>query len=141
MISLDWSIIPAIIIFVATIFTLNLLLFRPVLRVQEERERRTTGLMSQVRKDLDHHMHLFDQYQATIKNARLEGYRQVEKSRSEALQYRNGALEKGRRSAELLIQDARGAIQNEATAAKTRLEREAQEIADQIAATIMQRSA
>jgi F-type H+-transporting ATPase subunit b len=141
MISLDWSIIPAIVIFVATIFVLNLLLFKPVLRVQGERERRTTGLMSQVRKDLDHHMQLFDQYQATIKNARLEGYRLVEKSRAEAFQYRNGKLEQGRGHAELLIQEARGAIQNEVTAAKAGLEREARDIADQIASAIMQRPA
>lgn len=141
MISLDWSIIPAIIIFVATIFTLNFLLFRPVLRMQAERERRTTGLMSQVRKDLDHHLGLFDQYQSTIKNARLEAYRMVEASRSKAMQYRNRTLEHGRDHAEQLIREARGTLQNEVVAAKAALERDAQEIAGQIASAIFRRSA
>ena len=141
MISLDWSIIPAIVIFIATIFTLNFLLFRPVLKVRAERERRTTGLMAQIREDLDHHMELFDQYQATIKNARLEGYRMVEKSRSEAMQFRNNVLEKARKSAEQLSQDARAAIRSQVTEAKVSLARDAQEIAGQIASAILHRPA
>jgi hypothetical protein len=85
MISLDWSIIPALIIFILTVVALNYLLFKPVTRIQEERARRTTGLVAQTQQDLAHHMQLFDQYQATIKNARIEGYRLMEKARSEAL--------------------------------------------------------
>ena len=82
MISIDWSIIPAIIIFVLTIISLNYLLLKPVIRMQQEREKRTTGLLSQTQQDLDHHLRLFDRYQATIRNSRMEGYRVVEKARS-----------------------------------------------------------
>jgi F-type H+-transporting ATPase subunit b len=141
MISLDWSIIPAIFIFIATIFILNFLLFRPILRVQAEREKRTTGLMSQTRRDLDHHLSLFDQYQATIKNARMEGYRLIETSRAEALQYRNGKLEAGRGGAEQLIQEAREMVRSQGVQAKARLEIDAQEIARQIASAILHRPA
>jgi F-type H+-transporting ATPase subunit b len=141
MISLDWSIIPAIIIFIVTVVALNYLLFRPVIKIQAEREKRTTGLMLQTRQGLAHHLHLFDQYQATIKNARMEGYRLVEKSRSEALLYRSSLLEKGRNDAEQLIQEARNSIQGQVTAAKDRLEGEALEIARGIASAILQRSA
>lgn len=141
MISLDWSIVPAIIIFVLTILALNYLLFRPVLRVQAEREKRTTGLMTQTRRDLDHHLQLFDQYQATIKNARMDGYRLIEKARSEALLYRSSTLESGRNDAEQLIREARDSIQSQVLAAKVRLEYEAQEMARRIASAILQRSA
>ena len=141
MISLDWSIVPAIIIFVLTILALNYLLFRPVLRVQAEREKRTTGLMTQTRRDLDHHLQLFDQYQATIKNARMEGYRLIEKARSEALLYRSSTLESGRNDAEQLIREARDSIKSQVLAAKVRLEYEAQEMARRIASAILQRSA
>jgi F-type H+-transporting ATPase subunit b len=141
MISLDWSIIPAILVFIATIIILNFLLFRPVLKVQAERESKTTGLMSQTRKDLDHHLSLFDQYQATVKNARREGYRLVEKSRTDALQYRNTRLEKGRGGAEQLTLEAREMIRSQVVEAKARLERDAQEIARQIASAILRRSA
>ncbi len=141
MISLDWSIIPAIFIFILTIIALNYLLFRPILRVQAERERRTTGLMSKTRQDLDHHLRLFDQYQATIRNARMEGYRLVEKSRSEALQFRNLALEKGRESAEQSIHEGRESILKQVAEAKARMAGDTQEIARRIASAILQRSA
>jgi F-type H+-transporting ATPase subunit b len=141
MISIDWSIVPAILIFIVTVIALNYLLFRPVTRVQADREKRTTGLMSQTRQDLDHHLHLFDEYQATIKNARVEGYRLVEKARSEAMLYRSSLLEKGRGDAEQMIQEARNSIQGQVMAAKGRLESEVQEIAHRIASAILQRSA
>ena len=141
MISLDWSIIPAIIIFVLTIIIVNTLLFRPVLKVQAERESRTTGLMSRTRRDLDHHMRLFDEYQVTIRNARIEGYRLVEKSRARALQYRAGVLENSRDSAEQLIREGRELIRDQIVDAKVRLERDALEIARQIASAILQRPA
>ena len=141
MISVDWSLIPAIIIFVLTVVALNYLLFRPIIRVQEERERRTTGLMAQIRQNLDHHLQLFDQYQATIRNARMEGYRSVEKARSEALLYRNKALDQARNRAEQLTREARNSIQTQVNEAKARLELEAREMASRIASVILQRSA
>jgi F0F1-type ATP synthase membrane subunit b/b' len=97
--------------------------------------------MSKTRSDLDHHLKLFDQYQATIKNARMEGYKILEKSRSEALNYRNILLQDGRGSAEKLILDARAEIQKQIGSAKVQLETEAQEIARRIASAILRRSA
>ncbi len=141
MISIDWSIVPAILIFLITILALNTLLFKPVTRIREERESRTSGLMHRTRQDLAHHLQLFDQYEATIKNARIEGYRLVEKARSEALLQRSSALDQARVSAEELMREKRDAIQTQVTAAKTRLEVEAQEMARRISASILQRSA
>jgi F-type H+-transporting ATPase subunit b len=141
MISLDWSIVPAIIIFILTVVALNTLLFKPVIRVQRERESRTTGLMGQVRENLAHHLELFDQYHATIRNARMEGYRLVEKVRSEALLHRHAALDSARKNAEQSIQDARATIQAQVIEAKARLQSEAQEMAGRIASAILQRSA
>jgi F-type H+-transporting ATPase subunit b len=141
MISVDWSIIPAILIFLLTIVALNSLLFRPVTRVQAEREKKTTGLMSQTRQDLAHHLQLFDQYQATLKNGRLEGYRLIEKVRSGALLRRGEALDEARKSAQGLMLEARGSIQTQVMEAKAHLEREAREMAGSIASAILKRSA
>jgi F-type H+-transporting ATPase subunit b len=141
MISVDWSIIPAILIFVLTVVVLNYVLFRPLTKVQQEREMRTTGLISQTQRSLAHRLHLFDQYQATIRNARTDGYRLVEKARSEALLNRNKALDRARISAEQLTREARDSIQAQVNAAKVRLEYDAQEIARRISWAILRRSA
>jgi F-type H+-transporting ATPase subunit b len=141
MISLDYSTIPAILIFLTVIIALNYLLFKPLMKVQAEREERTTGLMEAARKNLDQHLGLFNRYQATIKNGRLEGYRLQEQVRSEAMKKRAEALSKARSSAEQLVQESRVSIEAQIRSAKEQLGAEAHEIARGIAANILQRSA
>lgn len=140
-ISLDSSIVAAILIFLTLVFALNYLLFRPLTRVLAERERKTTGLVTQAHHNLDHYRELFSRYQATIKNARVEAYRRQEEVRSEAARQRAEAVGKARKTAEKLIQESRNAIQIQVHAAKKELDRDAKEIALGIAATILQRPA
>ena len=121
------------------IFALNRLLFQPLLRIQAERESKTTGLVAQARKSLDHHLELFNRYQDTLKNARLESYRRQEQVRSEALSKRAEVLERARKNAEALVQQSRDSIHLQVQSAKGQLEGEAQEIARRIAMTILQR--
>lgn len=139
MIRLDVSIIPAILIFLALLLALNSLLFRPLLRIMDEREARTTGLMALARKNLDHHLDLFQKYQEAIKNVRLEGYRKQEAVRSEAMRKRAEALEQAKLTAESLIEESRATIQAQVNSAKERLSTEAREIARGIASNLLER--
>jgi len=141
MISIDSSIIWAILIFLCVLAALNSLLFRPLLRVQGERESRTTGLMDRTRKQLDHHLDLFNRYQAALKNGRMEGYRRQEELRSEAVRRRAEALDHARKEAEQMITESRDWIHGEVDAAKDQLGRDVQDIARGIAASLLQRSA
>ncbi len=141
MISLDYSIIPAAIIFLTLVVALNYLLFRPLMKVRDEREERTTGLIAQANRKLDHHLDLFNRYQAAIKSGRLEGYRVQEQMRSEAMRKRAEALDQARKRAESLVQESRTSLQTQVQTAKDQLDREAQDIARRIAATVLQRSA
>ena len=139
MISLDSSIIPAIIIFLLLIIALDSLLFRPLMRVQAERESRTSGLLIETQKQVDRHVDLFSRYQASLKNARLQGYRHQEQVRAQAMKKRAEVLESARSNAEQLIQDSRASIQSQVATAKEQLGRDAQEIARSIVSTILQR--
>lgn len=141
MISLDSSIIWAIVIFLSLIFALNYLLFQPLLKIQDERAGRTTGLMERTRKQLDHHTDLFSRYQAAIKNGRMEGYRRQEELRAEAMRRRAEALQQARRKAEHMIEESRVLIRGQVDLAKDQLGRDAQDIARSIASSILQRSA
>jgi F-type H+-transporting ATPase subunit b len=141
MVSLDYSLIPAIVIFLTLAIALNYLLFRPLLKVQAERERRTTGQVEQARNQLHHHLDLFNRYQTTIKAGRLEGYRLQEQVRSDAMKKRAQALELARNKAEAQVKESRVSIQEQVQEAKDQLGREAHEIARGIAATVLQRSA
>jgi F-type H+-transporting ATPase subunit b len=141
MISLDGSIIPAIIIFLLLIFALNQLLFKPLQKVQAERESRTTGLMSEAHAKTDHQLYLLNEYQATLKNARMEAYRQQEHLRNEALKRRAEVLAKAKTAGEQMIQDSRASILSQVDMAKRQLDMEAQELAGGIASTVLGRSA
>ena len=141
MVNIDISIIAAIIIFLVLVVALNLLLFKPLMKIQAERESRTTGLMSQAQEKLDHHLDLFNKYQASIKNARMEGYRRQEQVRGEALKKRNELLAKSRTAAEQMIQDSRETIRSQVETAKNQLTLDAQEMASRITSTILGRSA
>ena len=141
MVNVDISIIPAIIIFLLLIFALNQLLFKPLMKVQAERERQTTGLISQAQANINHHLSLFSEYQESIKNARMEGYRRQEQLRAEALKKRAELLSQSRTAAERMIQDSRDTIRVQLETAKQQLTLDAQEMARRITSTILGRSA
>jgi F-type H+-transporting ATPase subunit b len=141
MISLDASIIPAIVIFLLLIFVLNRLLFRPLQKIQTERESRTSGLMSETQAKMDHQLGLLDTYQATIKNARMEAYRQQEQVRSEAMQKRAEVLASAKAAGEQMIRDSRASILSQVESAKQQLDLEAQELARGITSTLLGRAA
>jgi F-type H+-transporting ATPase subunit b len=141
MVSLDYSIIPAIILFLTLVVALNYLLFKPLLKVQALREERTAGQVERARQRLGHHLDLFNRYEATIRNGRLEGYRLQEQVRSDAMKKRAEALEQARKRAEMLVQESRTSMQAQVQVAKERLSLEAQEIASAIAAAVLRRSA
>jgi len=141
LISLDASLIAGIVIFLALVAALNHILFKPLARVQAERESRTTGLMSRAQEQIKHYQELFDKYQAAIKNARMEAYKKQEELRAQALQRRAELLAEARASAESSIRQSRALIQEQVALAKQQLASEAQEIAREISAVILERRA
>ncbi len=141
MISLDGSVIAAIIIFILLIFTLNQLLFKPIIKIQAERETRTTGLMARMKEKMDNQSGLFNAYQSAIKNARMEGYRRQDELRAEAMKKKAEMLARTRKEAEELMQNSRNSIQSQVEDAKKQLFLESREMARKITTTILERSA
>ncbi len=137
MINLDGSIIPAIVIFLVLIVSLNQLLFKPLMRIQAERESRTTGLVNQAHERMNYQSGLFKEYQASVKNARMEGYRRQEQLRAEAVKKRMEMLAQARASAEQMVRDSRVSIQSQVEIAKHQLALDAQELAERITSTIL----
>jgi F-type H+-transporting ATPase subunit b len=141
MISLDAYVIPAIIIFLVLVMSLNRLLFKPLQKIQDERKRRTTGLMHDAQSKIDYQANLLNEYQATIRNARMEAYRKQEQLRAGAMKERADVLAKARTAGEQMIKDSRASILTQVEAARRQLDLEAQELARGIASTILGRSA
>lgn len=139
MISLDSSVIPALIIFLGLMVALNCILFKPLARILAERKSRTSGLVDAAQEKMKNQLHLFNEYQASIKNARSEGCRRQEKLRTEAMTKRAELLAQARKSAERLIQESRDSIHSQVEAAKQQLADDAQEMARKITSSILDR--
>jgi F-type H+-transporting ATPase subunit b len=141
MVSLDSSVVPALVIFLSLVVALNYLLFQPLMRIQDERARRTSGSMEESREKLGRYAKLVESYEAAIRNGRMEGYRRQEQVRSEAMTKRVTALEKAKLSAEQMLQQSREQITGQIRDAKANLGRDAQELAARIASAVLKRSA
>jgi F-type H+-transporting ATPase subunit b len=141
MISLDGSVIPAIIIFLGLVVSLNYLLFQPLIRIQSQREKLTTGSMAESRMKLQQYVSQLDSYQAAIRNGRMETYRQQELIRSDAMKKRVDVLGRARTAAEGLVQESQEQLNAQVQAAKLELTTEARDLAIGIASAVLRRPA
>ena len=141
MISLDASIIPAISHFSAADCGSQSASLQAATEDSGGEGTRTSGLMSETQAKMDHQLGLLDKYQATIKNARMEAYRQQEQVRSEAMQKRAEVLAQAKAAGEQMIRDSRASILSQVESAKQQLDFEAQELARGIASTLLGRAA
>ena len=141
MVSLDDSIIPAIVIFLSAVIVLNYLLFQPLIRIQAQRGKLTTGSLAESRNKLDHYLEQMNQYQAALRNGRMEAYRHQEQVRSEASKSRVDALQRARMSAEQMVKESQEFLNVQVEAAKAQLSNEAQDLAAGVAAAVLHRRA
>jgi len=110
---IDKLLIFQIVIFIAAIFILNSLLFKPLLELVDKREKLTTGTIKEANE-------LREKIELIIKdyNARLD------QARAQALEERNEIRRKAQTSAEELLQKARQESQALLNEAKQKLETE-----------------
>lgn len=141
MVSLDSSIIPAIIIFLSLVIALHYLLFQPLMRIQAQREKLTTGSLAESRKTLDLYTEQMDKYQAAIRNGRMETYRHQERIRAEAMKRRADALQQARTRAEQMLKESQDYLSGQVQAAKAQLTQEVQYLASAIASALLHRRA
>jgi len=125
-----------LIVFLTTwvlVWILDRVLFRPVLHILEERERRTRGYRAEARAMEAECARLRAHYDEAIRRARAEGYQLVEARRREALEWREQLLATVREQTREAIERARRELAEQVQEAKPRLEREAEELAREIA--------
>ena len=136
----DGSLVLILVLFLIFIFIMNRLFFRPIGRVLDEREALTDGAVAEARAaSRQYQSHLAD-YEATIRQARAENYKQLEQRRTEALQERQSLIEEAKRQASEKIESAKVEIARQAKEARASLEAESRQIADQISRTVLGRA-
>lgn len=137
MISLDWTILAAGIVFLFTLWALNRLLFKPLLNVLDQRRSLTIETREEASQKTQYREALLREYLEKIKEQKQKGYQLVEAVRKETLEERRKRIFEARSEAESLMNKARAEVNEEVESVKRELKRDAEEIAEIIADRVL----
>jgi len=138
-ISPDGSLVLVLVLFIFFVFLLNRLLFRPIGRVLDQRQNLTEGSANEARAARRMYETRLAEYEATIRQARAESYKQSEQERAAALEERRRLLDEAKQNAHEQIDRAKQEIEKQVNQARSSLESESRQIAENISRTVLGR--
>lgn len=136
----NFSLVIILVLFVIFVFLMSRLLFKPIGRVLDERELLTEGATAEARAASRHYKSRLADYEASMRQARAESYRQLEERRALALEERNRLIEQVREQAAVDIERAKEEIRQQTSQARAALEVESRQIAERISRTLLGRA-
>ena len=139
MINLDLSLVVQIVLFLVFWAIMCRVLFAPMGRLMEERERRTGGTQLQARAMLDEGKQLQAEYEAEIAKARAEGEALKSQIRAEAARARDLIITQGHEAAAERSQSMRGEIRRELESARQTIIGQAESLAQDMAEKVLGR--
>ena len=135
----DGTLILHGLIIIIMVIVLNRTLFKPINRILEERDRRTSGLLSETEQTLARIDQSLRQYEQTLRAARAEGYQLLERQRAEAIREREQQIASARELLSSQSSTEKQQIRSQAEVARTTLAKEAKRIAFRISSQILGR--
>lgn len=136
----DLSLVLVLIVFLIFAFVLNKILFKPISKVLDERHNLTVGASDEARSAVRSYQSRLADYEARIREARAQGYRQAELDRAAALERRRQTIDEVKQQATSQIEDAKSNIKRQAAEARAALESESRQIAERISRTLLGRT-
>jgi F-type H+-transporting ATPase subunit b len=133
--------IPTIVLLLFLYFYLKLMLFGPLTRVLKQREELTSGTRHAAQKSLKDAERKVAEYEAKMREARAEVYREQEETRKQWLADQTSQVEGARERTGQTVQQAKEQMTAEITAARQNLAESAGALADQIANAVLARRA
>jgi F-type H+-transporting ATPase subunit b len=133
--------IPTILMFVVVYGGYRAVVHGPLVRVLEERHKRTEGAVEKARADVAAAEAKTAEYEQHLRDARVAIFKAQEAKRQQALQARAAAVAETRARADAQVREARAAIERDITAAKSGLQAEAERLATDIIHSILKRAA
>ncbi|HZS05726.1 MAG TPA: hypothetical protein VFD58_12880 [Blastocatellia bacterium] len=137
--SIDGSFLFVFILVICLVFILNATLFKPINRILEERERLSTGRLSEAQKMIAEYSERLRRYEEQIRSARAEAYQTLEAQRKDALKVQQELMAQTRAETADQIAAAKQEISSQTEAARARLEQDARAMAATISSSILQR--
>jgi len=135
----DFSLLVSLLLFIFLIFVLNALVFKPITKVLDERERLTGGAIAETKQALRNYDQRLSNYHEQIRSARAESYRLLETQRQAALGERGTILTQVKTEATKKIEAEKQQIDLSANEARKRLESDARTMAESISRNLLKR--
>ena len=126
-------------IFVFLIVVLSPLLFKPLLRLFEERERRTEGARTDAREMQEKAENLLVRYQSKLEDVKRVSAQERERLRTETLQLESRILGDARAATTKFVEDGRAQIERETTKIRQEMGAHSQAIAREIGSKVLGR--
>jgi len=125
--------------FTVLVITLRPILFDPLMKLFEERERRTEGARLLARKMDERAGEILKRYEVELESVRRTAAEERERLRAEGQRLEAQILAEARADAAKLLEQGKGRIEAERRASRAELAQKTQEIARDIAARVLGR--
>jgi F-type H+-transporting ATPase subunit b len=136
---IDRTVFVQMAVFVMLTLVLSPLLFKPVLRLFEERERRTEGARSAARAMQDKAEELLRRYQAKLDEVKRAAAAERDRLRNETLRLEAQIVENARQANVRIVEQGRSQIDTELGTIRRDLDAYSQRIAKEIGASVLGR--
>lgn len=136
---LDWTFVAQFVLFLALGFVLKPLLFDPVLKVFEERERRTEGAKAEAREMQERAGEILEKYEAELARVHRFVAEEREKMRVETAKLENKVIDEARENVNRIVEDGRSKLADRILAIRRELADETRAVAKGVAAQALGR--
>jgi F-type H+-transporting ATPase subunit b len=133
--------VPTFLLVIVLHFYLKFIFFRPLEKVLHKRYEATEGARKLALQSLERAAEKTAQYEAAIRAAKAEIYQSQEQLHKQLQELEAAAALAARQQADAAIQAAKGELAKDVAAAKASLAADSDSLADQIAESILRRSA
>ncbi len=133
--------LPTFLLVILLTFYLKAVFFKPLENVLRKRYKATEGARMLARKSLDRAAQKTAEYEAAMRAARAEVYQSQEQLHRQLQESEAQQLAAARQSAEAAIDQAKKDLSNDVEVAKGSLQRDSDLLANEIADSILRRSA
>jgi F-type H+-transporting ATPase subunit b len=138
-VDIDWTFLVQLVLFVGLTLILKPVLFDPMLKLFEERERRIDGAKAQARQIDEKSATALAKYEGEMAKARAAANVDRERIRAEALRHEQQILADVRAATAKVLDDGKRAAQAEADRARAALRGEAATMARDLASRVLGR--
>ena len=140
MIEINWSMFLQMANFFLLIFILNIVLYKPLLRILDERDKKISETQQKTKDFYEETEKMISAYNEKIQQAKIEAMALKNNAKKEAAEKANIIIEESRKEAERHLLEVKNQITKEIEAARKELEPELDKMAITIAEQVLGRN-